>query len=434
MACTTGTGGDFRVLKKGGLFLVLAAVLAMVAGAGIKLMPIFSPDSDSIKQNVTYDEKTGTINLLVVGVDDIPGEKTRRSDTVAVASIDIDEKVVRIISIPRDTRVQIPDKGWEKLNHAFAYGGVDLLKETIVNLLGIPLHYHAIVNYESFPRLVDLIGGVDISVSKRLRYTDRAGDLHIDIPKGEQHMDGETALQYVRFRHDALGDIGRVERQQRFFRAVFEKIKRPQMLAKIPEILKQGLELVDTNMSVSQAVQLVAYLKDIPSYQMAIAMLPGRSAYIADVSYWIPDLSAASELLTAMPSEGPVSADEKGKKQLDGLSSPAPVQEILEKIVEPVVVLNGVGESGVAGGASRQLQRIGIDVAYVGNARHFDYQYTSIRYPEKPANASDSAEALAMLCDLPEEVVRTDNDLENVTIIFGKDYERVLKHLEATNP
>jgi hypothetical protein len=247
-------------------------------------------------------------------------------------------------------------------------------------------------------------------------------------------MDGETALQYVRFRHDALGDIGRVERQQRFFRAVFEKIKRPQMLAKIPEILKQGLELVETNMSVSQAVQLVAYLKDIPSYQMAIAVLPGRSAYIADVSYWIPDLSAASELLTAMPSEEQVSGDEKGQSRLDGLSSPVPVQEILEKIAEPVVVLNGVGKSGVAGGASRQLQRIGIDVAYVGNAKHFDYQYTSIRYPEKPANASDSAEALAMLCDLPEEVVRTDSDLENVTIIFGKDYERVLKHLEATKP
>lgn len=417
------------MLKKSGLFLGLAALLALFAGAGLRLMPILNPNPDSIRENVTYDEKTGTINLLVIGVDDIPGETTQRSDTIAVASLDIDEKVVRIISIPRDTRVQIPDKGWEKLNHAFAYGGVKLLKQTVVNLLGIPLHYYTIVNYESFPELVDLIGGVDITVTRRLRYTDRAGDLHIDIPEGKQHMDGETALKYVRFRHDALGDIGRVERQQLFFRAVFQKISQPEMLPKIPEILKQGLKLVETDMTVSQAVQLVAYLKDIPSYQMVIDTLPGRSAYIAGISYWIPDLSAVSELLTRMPGEEPVSRD-NGLDEADDLYSPVPVEDLLKKIDDPVVVLNGVGQAGLAGLASRQLQRIGIDVAYVGNAKHFDYRYTSIRYPETPETVSEKAKALAMLCDLPEEVVRTEKDVENVTIIFGKDYERVLKRLE----
>jgi len=417
------------VLKKGGFFLGLAALAALFAGAWLKVMPVLNPNPDSIKQNVTYDEKTGTINLLVVGVDNIPGETTQRSDTIAVASLDIDEKVVRILSIPRDTRVQLPERGWEKLNHAFAYGGVDLLKETVVNLLGIPVHYYCIVNYESFPELVDLIDGVDITVTRRLRYTDRAGNLHIDIPEGRQHMDGETALKYVRFRHDALGDIGRVERQQRFFRAVFQKISQPEMLSKIPEILKQGLRLVETDMTVSQAVQLVAYLKDIPSYQMVIDTLPGRSAYISDISYWIPDLSAASELLTRMPGEETASGDE-GLNEAKDLPLPVPVRDLLEKITDPVVVLNGAGQSGLAGRAARQLQRIGIDVAYVGNAKHFDYRYTSIRYPEKPETVSEQAKAMATLCDLPEEVVRTEKDLENVTIIFGKDYERVLKRLE----
>ncbi len=417
------------MLKRGGLFLGLAALLALFAGAGLKLMPILNPSPDSIRENVTYDEKTGTINLLIVGVDEIPGEKARRSDTIAVVSLDIDEKIVRILSIPRDTRVQIPERGWEKLNHAFAYGGIDLLKETVVNLLGIPLHYYGIVNYESFPELVDLIGGVNITVTRRLKYTDRAGDLHIDIPEGEQHMDGETALKYVRFRHDALGDIGRVERQQRFFRAVFQKISQPEILSKIPEILKQGLKLVETDLTVSQAIQLVAYLKDIPSYQMVIDTLPGRSAYISDVSYWIPDLSAASELLTRLPGEDTVSGD-KGPHEDDSLTLPVPVEELLRKIDEPVVVLNGAGQAGLAGLASRQLQRIGVDVAYVGNAKHFDYRYTSIRYPETPETVSEKAKALATLCDLPEEVVRTEKGLENVTIIFGKDYERVLKRLE----
>jgi LCP family protein required for cell wall assembly len=422
------------VLKKGGLLLILAAVLSFAAGAGMKIFPIFNPDEASIKQNVEYDEKTGTVNILIVGVDEIPGEKTRRSDTIAVASLDIEEKTIRIISIPRDTRVQIPERGWEKLNHAFAYGGVELLHETVVNLLGIPIQYYAIVNYDSFPKLVDLIGGVDINVNKHLRYTDRAGGVYIDIPKGQQHMDGKTALDYVRFRHDAMGDIGRVDRQQRFYRAVFQKMKEPEMLSKIPEILKQGLEMVDTNMTVSQAIQLVAYLKDIPSYNTVIAMLPGRSAYIAGVSYWIPDLSAASELLTAVPEELEASGDEVAPEK-DTLAVGRPqIQELVARIEEPIVVLNGTGQTGLAGSASRLFQSIGVDVAYIGNAKHFDYHYTSIRYPDGSEAASDRADALAQMCGLSTEVVRPEKGLKNVTVILGKDYEKVLDRLEGLTP
>jgi hypothetical protein len=130
-----------------------------------------------------------------------------------------------------------------------------------------------------------------------------------------------------------------------------------------------------------------------------------------------------------MPGEETASGDER-LHEADDLSSPVPVGDLLEKIDNPVVVLNGAGQAGLAGLASRQLQRIGVDVAYVGNAKHFDYRYTSIRYPEAPETVSEKAKALATLCDLPEEVVRTEKDLENVTIIFGKDYERVLKRLE----
>ncbi|HQO84059.1 MAG TPA: LCP family protein, partial [Synergistales bacterium] len=174
--------------RKSMILLVLAAILSLTAGIGLKAYFFFNPEPQTIRERIEHDEETGRINLLLVGLDEVPGEDINRSDSIAFVSIDIDDKVVRMLSIPRDTRVQIPDRGWQKLNHAYAYGGVDLLKTTLVNYLGVPIPYHIIVNLDSFPELVDLIGGVTINVPKRLRYTDKAGGVHIDIPAGEQHM------------------------------------------------------------------------------------------------------------------------------------------------------------------------------------------------------------------------------------------------------
>ena len=110
----------------------------------------------------------------------------RRADAIAFATIDIDNKIVRLMSIPRDTRVQIPGKGWDKINHAYAYGGVEKLKETVVNYIGLPVNYFLLVNYDSFPSVIDLIGGVEVDVERRMIYNDYAGKLFINILKGSR--------------------------------------------------------------------------------------------------------------------------------------------------------------------------------------------------------------------------------------------------------
>lgn len=254
--------------------ITVLAILSIGAGIFFRLQNIVAPEPEHIKESISYDQETGNINILVVGIDDVEGG--HRSDTLGLAAIDIDNKTVRFMSLPRDTRVQIPGHGWQKLNHAYAYGGVNLLQQTVINYLGLPINYYVLVNYESFPKIVDMIGGVDINVEKKLHYNDKAGKLFINIPKGLQHMDGKTALEYVRFRNDALGDIGRINRQQQFLKAVLGKIQSPEMLPKLPDFAKEILGLVNTNMSMTQAVQLTSYMRDISHENLAFLPCLGK--------------------------------------------------------------------------------------------------------------------------------------------------------------
>lgn len=415
--------------RKSIILLALAAILSLTAGIGLKAYFFFNPEPETIRERIEHDEETGRINLLLVGLDEVPGEDFNRSDSIAFVSIDIDDKVVRMLSLPRDTRVQIPDRGWQKLNHAYAYGGVDLLKTTLVNYLGVPILYHVIVNLDSFPELVDLIGGVTINVPKRLRYTDKAGGVHIDIPAGEQHMDGKTALGYVRFRHDALGDIGRVERQQVFMMAVFRKMKDPSMITKVPELIRQSLRLVKTNLTLSQAVQLASYLKDLDPSRTVFRTLPGKSAYISGISYWLGELSSISEILSEKPLET-VETEEMEEQAVEADTAvEVDLKELVASIKVPLSVLNGSGASGVGKESATRLQSIGIDVVHIGNAKHYDYKFTNILYPAGE-EMEKAARTLGRLAGIPENLVRTDTSTRHVTIIMGHDYLNVLKRIE----
>lgn len=413
------------LLKKNAALLILAGVMSLVTGIGFKTYFFFHPAPETIREKIQHDEATGRINILLIGLDEVPGEDANRSDSIAFVSIDIDDKVVRLLSLPRDTRVQIPDRGWQKLNHAYAYGGAELLKNTLVNYLGVPIQYHVIVNFKSFPQLVDMIGGVTIDVPKRLHYTDRAGSLYIDIPAGEQHMDGKTVLGFVRFRHDALGDIGRVERQQIFLKSVFRKIKEPSIIPKIPELIRQSMKLVKTNMTISQSIQLASYLKDQDPSRTVFRTLPGRAAYISGISYWLGELSSISEILSEKPIKDIITPPDDPELNLQ-------TAELLKSIKVPVTVLNGSGSPGVGKDAAARLQSIGIDVASIGNAKHYDYKYTNIIFP--PGDDTEhAAKALGKIAMIQNSLIRQDDGSHNVTIIFGHDYVSILKQLDITN-
>ncbi|EFQ23886.1 cell envelope-related transcriptional attenuator [Aminomonas paucivorans DSM 12260] len=445
-------------MKKGVLLLgILIACISAGTGVYFRLQRMAHTPVAVIKETVLHDAMTGKVNILLLGEDNVEG--SHRTDSIALAAVDLDAKSARVLSLPRDTRVEIPGHGWQKLNHSYAFGGVDLLRSTVSKNLGVPIHYYILLDYGTFPRMVDIIGGVDLHVPKRLRYVDRAGHLNIDIPAGEQHLDGERALHFVRFRHDALGDIGRVQRQQQFIKAALAKLKQPEYLTRIPDLAKEIVAFIRTDLTASQSVQLGGFVKELDRERILFAVLPGKPDYLKGISYWIPD-SEGARTFFALPMEALLSADQGTARSTpsmnpgistagDGAANPASsggtkeaappdteqmtpeeVLALIRAIPEPVSVLNGVGKAGLSQTAAEHLQRMGVDVVYTGNAKHYDYRFSNVVYPEKAsATVHRTAETLARLCGIRPALVRPGRQAVSATLVLGRDYKTIFERL-----
>ncbi len=233
-------------------------------------------------------------NILVLGVD-TNGPNTLpfsgvRSDTIIILSIDIHGKSVNAISIPRDSKVYLADEhGIQKINSAYALGGIELTKKTIEETLGIKIHNYIVVNTEGVRKLIDAIGGVPIHIDSKMHYRDYSAKLNINFDKGDYILNGKEAEEYLRFRKDSLGDIGRVHRQQKFIKALIEKIKSPDALRKIPEALKIASLYTRTDLNLYQMSQYAAIAREIDLNKVEFMMLPGAPNKKGIISYWILD-------------------------------------------------------------------------------------------------------------------------------------------------
>ncbi|MDO7905214.1 LCP family protein [Paenibacillus sp. JX-17] len=236
--------------------------------------------SSSAEENVTIPKWEGKerVNVLILGGDS-RGDDAGRSDSVMVLSIDPSSKKVHLFSVLRDTYVDIPGHGRGRLNAAFAYGGTELTRQTVSKLLGITIHNYIYTDFNGFISLVDALGGVDIEVEKDMYYTDSA-DKHmydIDLKSGLQHMDGKTALQYVRFRHDATSDFSRTERQRNFLTQVANKMQSTSTIFKIPGILNAIAPYIQTDLSPTQMLKLASLGMDLDVKGMDRQQLPPYS-------------------------------------------------------------------------------------------------------------------------------------------------------------
>ena len=383
----------------------------------------------------------GTVNVLVVGLDNVEGGS--RTDAIALAIFDAQNPGLRIASIPRDSRVYIPGKGWDKINHAYVYGGIRLLRETLVNLTGMPIDYFVKISYKSFPRIVDILGGVDINVEKRMVYNDYSGKLFINIAAGPQHMNGKTALGYVRFRHDPLGDIGRVRRQQKFIDTMMKKIKTPTIITKLPAILNEVMDAIDTDLAPLEALKLLQFANSLPPDRIKMFMAPGKTGFSKNISYWILDNNAFSLQLAAklppaddtlLESTESINLDEREASDSSAVFDNEKIAELRDQIMS-IRILNGDGEKGIGKRAAQIFQRIGIEVPYTGNARHYDYKASSIIYPPNgDETVRQSAMALAELCGITNErLVQEDRRATSLTLILGHDKEALFSRLENMN-
>ncbi|MBN2395463.1 MAG: LCP family protein [Candidatus Atribacteria bacterium] len=331
------------------------------------------------------------LNILAVGTDSI--ESSGRADTILVLSVSPKTKDTVLFSIPRDMRVMIPGKGEDKINHSFAYGGIELLEKTVENFMGLSIHYFGVIDFESFKLIIDALGGVQLNVEKDMYYVDQAGSLQINLHSGLQLLDGESALEYVRFRFDSLGDLGRIQRQQKLINAVIEKMMSFDSMMKIPSIVGNLSEYIHTNMNANEMIALLKLMKDVDREKIWIETIYGEPQYIDGVSYLVPDDEEVK-------SKARYLIENKNR----GLN---------------VEVLNGNKMPGIAHRVANQLEEIGFNVVNIDNADHFDYQKTVLVIYSKEIRVDDYLKQF--LNDV--EVIRKEDPEKTVdmTVIIGKN-------------
>ena len=244
-------------------------------------------------------------NILLLGVDS-NGDSANiwegtRSDTIIIVNIDPKTHSINAISIPRDSKVYLPDnKGVQKINAAHALGGINLVKKTLKETFGIKIDKYIIVHDEAVEKVVDALGGIPIYVEKPMHYNDYAGHLHINLDKGNTILNGNQAVGYLRYRKDGLGDIGRTQRQQWFMRSLFEKLHSPQIITKIPEVLNICNTYIKTDMSFYELSQYAAFARSVDENKIEIATLPGAPNQKGYISYWILDPQKTQDVINRM--------------------------------------------------------------------------------------------------------------------------------------
>ncbi|WP_168121600.1 LCP family protein [Paenibacillus sp. HB172176] len=200
------------------------------------------------------------VNILLLGGDARGVEEGQafRSDSMLVASFDPVTKNAHLFSVLRDTYATIEGHGKGRINTAITMGGPSLAMKTVGDLLGLEIQYYVYTDFEGFKALIDTIGGIYFDVEKDMHYTDNAdGNRYdIDLKKGYQLLDGDKALQYVRFRHDAMSDYTRTERQRNFLKAVASELQSTWNIVKMKNILESVSPYIETNLEVTDMLKL----------------------------------------------------------------------------------------------------------------------------------------------------------------------------------
>ncbi|MBR1886810.1 MAG: LCP family protein [Schwartzia sp.] len=381
-----------------------------------------------------------TTEIMVMGVDPRAND-TGRSDTLLVVSLDEAAKRASVLSIPRDTRVEMESGVYEKINHAYAYGGHEYTRESVERLLAAPMDGYVLVNIHAFEQVVDAVGGVDMDVEKRMYYEDpwdEDGGLVIDLQPGEQHLDGMQAMQYVRFR-DEEGDIGRIARQQKFMDAFLARVSSPEVIPHLAQIVRELSSVVETNLELGDLIRLATLIPDIKGNGVQSDMLPGVPGWWQETSYWLPDIPAARRLFASrmgvsMTPEVEARTERDAREYAEGLpegltdvngtmrlASPEEAAAEREKKAREerknirVRVLNESGIKGAAAASAEALRIQGfvIDNEDVGNGEVRDRKETVLTVPTGTA---------ALFGELPFPCVVREADGDTAVLRIGKDY------------
>lgn len=372
---------------------VLIAVAALVA------LVIYFSWTSPFSSAVRNGER---INAILLGTDWV--DYARHSDTLMFVSYDPKTRFLDIISIPRDTHFSPAGYSFHKINEVFSYHyktkksdrvACQELRGAVEELFGnrVTIPYHFEIDYRGFKNFIDLLGGVNIEVDEPMNYDDNWGKLHIHFEPGRYRLNGQRALEYVRFRGQA-GDMGRITRQQRFLKAVISKAKNPLILFRLPQAVSSAAKDIDTNLTFWDLMAGMLELKDLNMKNIRLAQLPGRPKG----TYWERDMDNMNALLDRIfPSSGTVVAS--GPKVR-------------------VEVWNASGKPGLAEKVSWTLRQNGYDVTDWGT-------FSTRQKKTVVTDLTDSLRAAQKICEVIGcgEVIERYNNRRfvDISVILGED-------------
>ncbi len=404
--------------------IVGIVLAALVITGGVTVYVILNGLTNPVNFVSLAETVPGTrVNILVMGLDapldshghaipdfDIHKAEGSRTDTMMLFSVDPVAKDVAVLSLPRDTRTVIVGREWyggDKLGHAHAYGGPDMLVATVSKMLDVPIHYYVRINSAGVARIIDLLGGVEIYVEQDMHYSDPNQDLYIDLKKGLQTLDGEHAVEYLRYRPGS--DIERIERQQKFVAALADQVFSLGTISKIPALISEISKSVDTNLTPAEMLSYAKLATNADSINLRTGIIPGEVADVMDpnigvmLSYWV------------------IKDDELESTVESLLWNVDPVANAQIR----VEVLNGTTVPGLAGGFADELRRQGYDVVSVADAKTQDYQTTEIidRCRDEDMLRRLSQAVLRYLPDAELGRAKKAGEGEPMfTVVLGQDY------------
>ena len=266
----------------------------------------------SEKRAAAVDLTKDHFSVLLVGTDERPGDTFSRSDTMIVATFNKNAKKVSMLSIPRDSLVMIPSVGYEdKINHSYAFGGIDSTIETVETLLDIPIDYYGSINFNGVVAIVNAIGGIEVDVKlpiDTLNSSDKQGGVKLD--PGLQTLTGEEALAYARMRYqDPEGDIGRTKRQQQVLQAIVDQSTSLSSITKLNQLMEATGDNFQTNMSLTEAFQLQPFIKSLGTVNRID--LKGKDARINGGYYYQLDQQSLADAKTTLKEELALPTDDE---------------------------------------------------------------------------------------------------------------------------
>ena len=424
---TVGMGGIAIVSGLAGALLAVSWESTPLQQAQLTPQEEAVFDGDRISGNgLRFSQLTRPVNILLMGMSVLPPDIQNPpvdskslgylpqinsfdglSDVMLLIKFDPETNKIVMLSVPRDTRTEIEGHGMKKINAANVEGGPALTAKTVSNLLGgVGVDRYVRINVLGVSKLIEALGGVNIYVPKDMKYRDDSQHLYINLKAGQQHLNGEQALQLLRYRHDELGDIGRIQRQQMVLRALIEQSLNPTTITRLRDILNVVKENIDTNLSVEELIALVGFGSKTSRSNMQMLMLPGRFSENRefDASYWVPDGRAVAKLVSQH-------FDLEGKTELQS-SDPSRLR---------VAIQDSTGsDRSQLRPLIRTLEKAGYTNVFISKPWGQPLEVTHIVAQQGDGNSAESLRSLLGFGEV--RVESTGNIGSDISIQVGKDW------------